>query len=48
MANDTRAGGPVADTGGQKDESNETMLFFVEFSYANKASVVLDWYLDVK
>ena len=33
---------PVAGTGDKNDESNETMLFFVEFSYVNNVSMVLD------
>ena len=33
---------PVAGTGHKNDESHETMLFFVGFSYANNVSMVLD------
>ena len=42
MANDTAAGAPKADTGDINEESHETMLFLVEFSYANNVSMVLD------
>ena len=42
MANDTRAGAPMADTGDKNEEPHETMLFFVEFSYVNNVSMALD------
>ena len=42
LANDTRAGATMADTGDGNEESHETMLFFVEFSYVNNVSMVLD------
>ena len=42
VANDTGAGAPMADTGDINEESHETMLFLVEFSYANNVSMVLD------
>ena len=42
MPNDTRAGAPMADTGDGNEESHETMLFLVEFSYVNIVSMVLD------
>ena len=42
VPNDTRAGAPMADTGDGNEESHETMLFLVEFSYVNIVSMVLD------
>ena len=43
MANDTRAGAPMAETDDKNEEQRETILFFVEFSYVNNESMGLDY-----